>query len=118
MEMVTTPALAVMVEPGGSGGSPALRVTLIFGVALEAPPEYGSVVVHPLPTSEHFALVVVKAICRNTKIDEGTPAAAPAESSTRTTNENVPGVVGLPVALPFDDNVIPLGSTPEETDHL
>jgi hypothetical protein len=93
-------------------------VTLIFGVAFETPPVYGSVVVHPLPVSEHFPLVLVKAICRKTRIDVGTPAAAPAESSTRTTNENVPATVGLPVAMPFDDSVTPAGSAPDETDHL
>jgi len=91
---------------------------MTFGVALEAPPVYGSVVVHPLPVSEHFALVLVKAICRKTKIDVGTPAAAPAESSTRTTNENVPAAVGLPVALPFVDKLTPAGSAPDEIDHL
>jgi hypothetical protein len=107
-----------MVEPGGSGGSPALNVTMIFGVAFEAPPVYRSVVVHPEPVSEHFALVVVKAICRNTKIDVGTPAAPPAASSTRTTNENVPGAVGLPVAMPFEDRVTPPGRAPDEIDHL
>ena len=48
----------------------------------------------------------------------GTPAAAPAASSTRTTNLNVPAAVGLPVALPFEDNVTPAGSAPDEIDHL
>jgi hypothetical protein len=107
-----------MVEPGGSGGSPALSVTVIFGVALEAPPVYGSVVVHPLPVSEQFALVLVNAICRKTKIEVGTPAAAPAASSTRTTNENVPGVVGLPFAVPIEDRTTPPGRAPDEIDHL
>jgi len=51
-------------------------------------------------------------------IDLGTPAAAPAESSTRTTNEKVPEAVGLPVALPFEDKATPAGSEPDETDHL
>ena len=91
---------------------------MIFGVALEAPPVYRSVVVQPEPVSEHFALVVRNAICRNTKMDVGTPAAAPAASSTRTTNENVPLDVGVPVAMPFEDKTTPPGSAPVEIDHL
>jgi hypothetical protein len=58
------------------------------------------------------------AICRNTKIDLDTPAAAPAESSTRTANEKVPTVVGLPVVLPPEDNANPGGRAPDEIDHL
>jgi hypothetical protein len=119
IDTVTTPPLAVNVEPGGSGAFAELRVTLSFGVALEAPPLYFSVVRHPLWTDPtQVAVVVVNAICRNTKIDVGTPAAAPAESSTRTTNENVPTAVGVPVALPFEDNTTPAGSAPDEIDHL
>jgi hypothetical protein len=45
---VTTPFFAVNVEPGGSGGSPALKLTVSFGVALDAPPLYFNVVVHPV----------------------------------------------------------------------
>jgi hypothetical protein len=66
----------------------------------------------------HFALELVKAIRRNTKIDLDTPAALPAESSTRITNEKVPAVVGLPVVLPPDDSARPGGSAPELIDHL
>ena len=107
------------VEPGGRGAFAELRVTLSLGVALEAPPTYFSVVMHPLWTDPpHVAVVVVNAICRNTKIEVGTPAAPPAESSTRTTNEKVPGAVGLPVALPVDDKLTPDGRAPDEIDHL
>ena len=65
-----------------------------------------------------LALVVVQATCRNTKIDVNTPAALPAESPTRTTNEKVPEAVGLPVALPPDDTAKPPGRAPELIDHL
>ena len=68
--------------------------------------------------TEQVALVVVKAICRNTLIDVGTPAAAPAESSTRITNGKVPTAVGLPVVLPLDDTARPGGRDPELIDHL
>jgi hypothetical protein len=76
------------VEPGGRGGDAGVSVDLIFGEALEAPPMYLSVVVHPVwYVPKHLALVVVNAIRRNTKIDLETPAAAPTESLTRITNE-------------------------------
>ena len=116
---MTIPAFAVIVEPAGSGGAPELSVALILGEALDAPPMYFNLVVHPVwYVPEQLAVEVVNAICRKTKIDVGTPAAAPAESSTRTTNEKVPAAVGLPIALPFDDNVTPAGSAPDEIDHL
>jgi hypothetical protein len=60
----------------------------------------------------------MNASCRNTRIDLGTPAAAPEASSTRTTNENVPTVVGLPVVLPPDESNTPGGSAPSLIDHL
>jgi len=60
----------------------------------------------------------MKAIWRNTRTDAGAPAAPPAASSTRTTKEKVPVVVGLPVALPLEDSVTPGGSAPPEIDHL
>jgi hypothetical protein len=44
---VTTPALAVMVDPVGSGGVAGFSVNLIFGVP-PAPPVYFRVVVHPV----------------------------------------------------------------------
>ena len=62
--------------------------------------------------------MVVKAICRNTKIDLDTPAEAPAESLTRMTNVNVPAAVGLPVVLPPVDRAKPPGNAPELIDHL
>lgn len=117
---MTIPAFAVKLEPGGSAGFPGFGVTLTFGVA-DAPPVYFSWgVVHTggFADTEHVALVVVQAICRNTKIEVGTPAAAPAASSTRTTNENVPLDVGVPVAMPFEDKTTPPGSAPVEIDHL
>ena len=83
------------------------------------PPEYRSVTVHAeLNPPEQIALVPRKAICRNTEIVLGTPAAAPAESSTRTTNEKLPAAVGLPVVLPPDDNARPGGRAPPSSDHL
>jgi hypothetical protein len=51
-------------------------------------------------------------------IELGAPAAAPAESSSRTTNEKVPTVVGLPVVLPPVDNARPGGRAPPWIDHL
>jgi hypothetical protein len=120
MLKVTMPDFTVKLEPGGSGGFPEFGVTLTFGVA-DAPPLYFSWgVVHTggFADTEHVALVVVQATCRNTLIEVGTPAAPPAESSTRTTNENVPAADGLPVALPFEDKMIPPGSAPDEIDHL
>jgi hypothetical protein len=120
--MVTTPDFAMNVEPGGSAGLPGAGVTLTFG-ALEAPPVYfnGGVVV--VQTGEGLlfvqsALLDVQVTWRNTKIDLDTPAAAPAESSTRTTNEKVPTVVGLPVVLPPEDSANPGGRAPDEIDHL
>jgi hypothetical protein len=65
-----------------------------------------------------LALAVVKTICRNTRIDLATPAALPAESSSRTTNEKVPTAVGVPVVLPADDKTNPGGSAPELIDHV
>ena len=44
---VTTPPLAVNVEPAGSGGVVGPRVTLSFGLE-EAPPVYFNVTVHPV----------------------------------------------------------------------
>ena len=91
-----------------------------FGVG-DAPPVYfsgGAVHTGGLAETEQVALFDVQAICRKTKIEVGTPAAAPAASSTRTTNENVPGAVGFPVAIPFEDNVTPAGRAPDEIDHL
>jgi hypothetical protein len=117
---VTTPDFAVKVEPGGRAGFPGFGVTVTFGVA-DAPPVYfsgGVVQTGGFAETEHVALLVVQATCRNTKTDVGTPAAAPAASSTRTTNENVPGVVGLPVAVPFEDKTTPPGRAPDEIDHL
>ncbi len=38
----------MIVEPAGSGGAPALKVKLILGEALEAPPMYFNVVVQPV----------------------------------------------------------------------
>jgi hypothetical protein len=120
MVKVTTPDFAVKVEPFGSAGYLGFGVTVTVGL-LEAPPVYfnvGVVQETGLPVAEQVALVVVKAICRNTKIDLATPAAAPAESSTRITNEKVPAAVGLPVVLPPADNARPGGSAPELIDHL
>lgn len=68
--------------------------------------------------SGHVALVTLNTSCRNTYTDLDTPAAAAAESSTRITNENVPGAVGLPVVLPPDDRARPGGSAPELIVHL
>ena len=48
----------------------------------------------------------------------GTPAAAPAESSTRTTNVKLPVVVGLPEAVPADVRARPGGSAPVAIDHV
>jgi hypothetical protein len=47
IETVTVPPFAVIVEPGGRGGSPAFSVTLTFG-ALDAPPVYVTLVTHPV----------------------------------------------------------------------
>jgi hypothetical protein len=117
IETLTTPFAAAKVEPGGNGGLP-VSVTVTFGVP-PAPPVYFNWVVHPLMADPvQVPVVVVKAICRNTKIDLATPAAAPAESSTRITNEKVPAAVGLPVVLPPADNARPGGSAPELIDHL
>jgi hypothetical protein len=57
--------------------------------AVEAPPVYGITILQTtgFAFTAQVALLVVKAICRNTKILLGTPAAPPTESSTRTTNE-------------------------------
>lgn len=51
-------------------------------------------------------------------IELGAPAAAPAESSTRTENEKVPTVVGFPVVLPPVDSARPGGRAPPWMDHL
>jgi hypothetical protein len=48
--------------------------------------------------------------------DLWTPAAWPAESSTRTTNVNPPAVVGVPDSFPPVENARPLGRDPEPTD--
>jgi hypothetical protein len=118
-ETVITPPFPVIVEPAGSGGAPALRVKLILGAALVAPPIYLNVVVQPVwYVPEQLAVDFTKAIWRKTKIEVGTPAAPPAASSTRTTKAKVPATVGLPVALPFEDRVTPAGSRPDEIDHL
>jgi hypothetical protein len=120
MLKVTMPDFTVKLEPGGSAGFPGFGVMLTFGVA-EAPPVYFSWgVVHTggFADTEHVALVVVQATRRNTKIEVGTPCARPTASSTRTTNEKVPGAVGLPVAMPFEDKVTPPGRAPDEIDHL
>jgi hypothetical protein len=118
---VTTPDFAVKVEPVGSGGNLGLCVTVTFGLAL-APPVYFSGVMQPPPPAlkspEHVPVVAVKAICRNTRIEVGAPAAPPAESSTRTMNEKLPPEVGLPVVLPPVDNARPGGSAPPSSDHL
>src|ERR1035437_1160997 len=118
---VTTPDFAVKVEPVGSCGNLGLCVTVTFGLAL-APPVYFSDVMQPPPPAlkspEHVPVVAVKAICRNTRIEVGAPAAPPAESSTRTMNEKLPPEVGLPVVLPPVDNARPGGSAPPSSDHL
>jgi hypothetical protein len=116
---VTTPDFTVKLEPDGSGGYLGFCVTTTFGVA-EAPPVYLSGVVHETgsPTAEQFPVNADHAICRNTKMDPGAPAAAPAESSTRTENEKVPTVVGFPVVLPPVDSVRPGGRAPACMDHL
>lgn len=51
-------------------------------------------------------------------IELGAPAAAPAESSTRTENEKLPTVVGFPVVLPLVDSASPGGSAPPWMVHL
>jgi hypothetical protein len=52
-----------MVEPPGSGGAPELKVKLILGEALDAPPVYFNVVVHPVwYVPEQLAVDFVKAI--------------------------------------------------------
>ena len=121
MVTVTIPDFAMNVEPAGSGRYWALCNTVTLGV-LEAPPVYFNWVVQPPPLAlkvpEHVQAVVVKAICRNTRIELGAPAAPPAESSTRTTNEKFPTVVGFPVVLPPVDNVRPGGRAPPSSDHL
>ena len=117
---VTMPDFALNVDPFGSGGYPAFGVTLTFG-ALEAPPVYfkvGVVQTGEVLLSVQLAVVVVHAIWRNTKIALGTPAASLDASSTRTTNEKLPGAVGLPVTLPVEDRTTPGGSAPELMDHL
>ena len=105
-------------KPEGKQGTAAIAV--IYAVtAPPTPPVYRSLAVHALlKPPAHSAYLSINAICRNTKIDLDTPAAAPAESSTRTTNEKVPTVVGLPVALPPEDNANPGGRAPDEIDHL
>jgi hypothetical protein len=64
------------------------------------------------------AVVCANASCRKTRIELGAPAAPPAESSSRTTNEKLPTVVGFPVVLPEVDSVKPGGRAPPWMDHL
>ena len=53
----------MIVEPAGNGGAPELRVKLILGEALEAPPMYFNVVVQPVRyVPEQLAVDFVKAI--------------------------------------------------------
>lgn len=60
----------------------------------------------------------MNAIGLNTKIELEPVATAPAESVARAENPNVPAFVGLPEAMPFGDNVNPVGKTPELIDQV
>jgi hypothetical protein len=144
-DSVIVPPLAEVVMPGGglvvatAGRHPARALLALIvapvtftilttGLSPGMPPVYGIrsggvVVVEQLfcfrRTLPHDHPVGwVNASCRNTRTELGAPAAAPAESSTRTENEKVPAVVGFPVVLPLVDRVRPGGIVPPWMDHL
>lgn len=113
--------------PGVRIVAPLTPVIFTMGFAPGVPPEYGmwraaleaaAQLLSFVVGFGHVAVATLNTSCRNTRIDLDTPAAPPAESSTRITNENVPGAVGLPVVLPPFERARPDGSAPELIDHL
>lgn len=97
--IVIVPPLPLAVNPpGGLAGGGEQRRTGGHGIPAIAvmcavtppptPPEYRNGIVQGvLKLPLHLPLVSMNEICRNTLIELGAPAALPAESSRRTTNE-------------------------------
>src|SRR4029077_10701669 len=111
----------VSVRPANAmpvGSTPAETLYLYGARPPLCVPKVPQTVTQPTSTVHRKVQALPTARCGTIETVRATPAAAPAASSTRTTNEKLPADVGLPVTAPPVDSAMPGGRAPVAIAHL